>query len=146
MAFPEAIKRTAERRRNVYRSGTGASEAMWSVETVRMGTLQRDGVNADRNVCRVCLASCGPVRESVRRINERRRQSGRTAFLPDFPLLFQPSLNNQSLFAEIGIGSAWNAAEASVPEKISEFCRGWGVFLEGQEPVCVYILVLFHVW
>lgn len=93
-----------------------------------MGTGQRDDVNADRNVHRVCLASRGPVRESVRRINERWRQSGRTAFLPDFPLLFQPSLNNQSLFAEIGIGSAWNAAEASVPEKISEFCKEGGCF------------------
>lgn len=109
-----------------------------------MGTLQRAGVNADRNVRRVCLASRGPASASVRRINERRRQSGRTAFLPDFPLPFQPPLNNQSLFAEIGIGSAWNAAEASVPEKVSEFCRGGGggevggVFGGTRASLCLY--------
>lgn len=36
----------------------------------------------------------------------------------------QAALNNQSLFAEIRIGLRWNAAEPSVPEKISKYCRG----------------------
>lgn len=93
------------------------------------------------NVRSVCLASRSPVRVPAGLKSSCGRAVGRhssVTFLSCYS--HQAARNKQPLFAGIGIGLRWNAAEPSAPEKVSKHRRS---FSKRGEPLYAPMLVIF---